>query len=478
MVAVLLVALALVWRRRTPEACGTRVRTSPAAVEPVKRFEAAASASAAIADEPQPGNEWIGGAIGHAERSGNIARRYASARPVQNASLLLIGVVSGSKNFDVRNWVRRAFWKQRPWRLGIGWRFVVGATVPRGDNDRVSLHYESARHGDIDIVRGSELPPRQARTALRWWLHAAALASRPEAPAFIGLTYDAALLSLPRLGLRLRSLAATRQLRSTEADRRFVYGGDLRWAAWPDYAGAGATWRCVKATTPAALLNARLAGDAGPPDGALTAQARQRMLTSSAASCGRHRGGGQRRAAAVESFVAASPELQILSSALLIRLRAPIAYRLRTHQLEVAPPPQLWDRSEKWHQTAAGRTPSQPALLAATAIARTVHNASRGRAIGYIHLRAAPESATFDWDAEPQDWGSERALLTRGVANGIMAEAAVEHFERQRQAAYAAAHVRCARAQCGVWGFVPADGAPFCCGDDAAGGRGSKPEQL
>ena len=118
-----------------------------------------------------------------AERPGDTERRYTSAKPPRNATLLLLGVVSGSKNFDVRNWVRRAFWLQRFWRLGVDWRFVVGSNLPRGDNDRVSLHYEAARHGDMDIVSGSELPPRQARVAIRWWLHAASQAANAAAAA-------------------------------------------------------------------------------------------------------------------------------------------------------------------------------------------------------------------------------------------------------------------------------------------------------
>ena len=93
------------------------------------------------------GHEWIGGAVGRAERFGNRQRRHASARAPHNSTLLLLGVVSGCKNFDVRNWVRRALWQQRAWRYGVEWRFVVGSTLPRGDNDRVSLHYEAARHG-------------------------------------------------------------------------------------------------------------------------------------------------------------------------------------------------------------------------------------------------------------------------------------------------------------------------------------------
>ena len=195
----------------------------------------------------------------------------------------------------------------------------------------------------------------------------------------------------------------------------FVYGGDLRWAAWPDgRAGAGATWRCVRAVAPVSLLSARLAGDAGPPPGALSTAARRKadadasapstgrrwnssptlpsspppsaslppprlslprwLLRQDSAACRGARAPSDGGAAA--TFLAASAELQLLSSALLLRLRGAIASRLHSHQLEVRPPLELWDRSEVFHQTAAGRTPSQPALLAATALAAAVHNVS------------------------------------------------------------------------------------------------------
>ena len=117
------------------------------------------------------GHEWIGGAAGFDNRH----------HAPQNSSLLLVGIISGSKNFDVRSWLRRAFWQQRPWRLGVEWRFVVGTRLPRGDNDRVSLHYEAARHGDLDLIQGSEVPPRQARVAMRWWLKAAAYVDQAQA---------------------------------------------------------------------------------------------------------------------------------------------------------------------------------------------------------------------------------------------------------------------------------------------------------
>ena len=166
------------------------------------------------------GHEWIGGAAGFDNRH----------HAPQNSSLLLVGIISGSKNFDVRSWLRRAFWQQRPWRLGVEWRFVVGTRLPRGDNDRVSLHYEAARHGDLDLIQGSEVPPRQARVAMRWWLKAAAYVDQAQAdgsggPRYIGLTYDSLIVSLPLLALRLRSIQPAIGRGGGRRTRQLVYGG-------------------------------------------------------------------------------------------------------------------------------------------------------------------------------------------------------------------------------------------------------------
>ena len=427
------------------------------------------------------GHEWIGGAVGYAERPGNTERRYAAAHPPRNASLLLIGVVSGSKNFDVRNWVRRAFWLQRPWRLGVDWRFVVGTSLPHGDNDRVSLHYEATKHGDIDMVRGSELPPRQARVALRWLVHAAALSAREagSAPRYIGLTYDALLISLPRLATRLRALgpAIERGVEATSGrpssaysdgartagfpsmTRRLVYGGSLRWAAWADGASGGATWRCVRAAAPAELLSARLVGDSAPSHEELGAQARRRAERRP--SCGDVSRG--------RAFLAAAPELQLLSTQLLQRASAALLRRLHVHRLEVAPPSELWDRSLVHHQSAAGRTPAPPALLAATAIARAVANVSAAHrgAVTYLQLRSAVNVPPFSWEMDPPKYPGVTSLLARAVTDGVMAEAVAERFTRQRAAAVAGAgRLRCGRERCAAWGMseaAPPHGQALCC---------------
>ena len=80
------------------------------------------------------GHEWIGGAAGFDNRH----------QAPQNSSLLLVGIISGSKNFDVRSWLRRAFWQQRPWRLGVEWRFVVGTRLPRGSDAQLDALREQA----------------------------------------------------------------------------------------------------------------------------------------------------------------------------------------------------------------------------------------------------------------------------------------------------------------------------------------------
>jgi hypothetical protein len=269
-------------------------------------------------------------------------------------------------------------------------------------------------------------------------------------------------------------------MRQRPAERRYLYGGDLRWAAWAESSErAGATWRCVSAVTPVELLSARLAGDVGPPADTLTPSGRQtatKAAESGSFSSACTRGGrgtkgasdgnsAGNRGGTSGTFLAASPELQVLSAPLLRALQGPMAYRLRAHRLEVVPPLSLWDRSETYHQSAAGRTPSQPALLAATVLARAVYNASRTRGgIAYVELRSAPDAPAFSWEVEPLVVPGARSLLVRGVTNGIAAEAVVERFERQqRSPSNVPVRVRCSRARCEQWGLAEADAATACC---------------
>ena len=422
------------------------------------------------------GHEWLGGAVGFAEQTGT-ERRYVMARAPRNASLLLLGIVSGSKNFDVRNWLRRAYWLQQPWQHGINWRFVIGTALPRGDNDRVSLHYEVARHEDVDLVRGSEEPPRQARVALRWWLHAAtqAAALRPAIrPRYIGLAYDSVLISLPRVALRLQLYAQGLPLRpgAPTTIRRLLYAGSLRWATWADDAD-GETWRCVSASAPRALLEARLVGETPLPANPLGVKARKQAGKSWRYSSSLR--------GAPSTFLAASPELQLLSTPLLLRVRSSLAAQLHLRRLEVQPPPELWGRSLAFHQSPSGRTPSWPALLAATALAHAVHNVTSGLAIrgasasasasastsasiGYLQLHASTNVGAFTWKADPHAYPGSHALLARSVTDGVIAEAVAERFNRQSTTA--AGRVRCEKVLCASWGASAHHFADATCCDE------------
>ena len=469
----------------TADADATSAAASPIAAAAATSSSAAAAAApqakdggALAVDEARQGHEWAGGATGFIERAGAANSYGPKHREPRNATLLLFGVLSGSKNFDCRSWVRRSFWRQRAWAHGVHWRFVVGTTLPRGDNDRVSLGYEAERWGDIDIVRGTELPPGQASVALHWWLHAARLAARPGAPLFFGLSSDATLVALPRLAARLGAALASRQLRATPAARRFVYGGELRWASWADGAArAGRVWRCVAEGATAAAGEAfgaaRLAGDTAPAADALRPEARARLERLvrggiRAHDCAGGRGGGR---GPPPTFLAASPALQLVSAPLLLRARAPLGRRIESQTLEAAPPPSLWDRSTAHHQTAAGRTPNPPALLAATALGRAVHNVSAGRTLAYLQLGPAAGGGPFDWEAqEARPAPSARELVVRGVTDGLVAETVTERMVRQLETAGTPAappqpRVRCGRRRCAAWGVpdTAGEGRAVCC---------------
>ena len=123
---------------------------------------------------------------------------------------------------------------------------------------------------------------------------------------------------------------------------------------------------------------------------------------------------------------------------------------------------------------AAGRTPSQPALLAATALARAVWNATAavppiGAAphqpqMAYLQLHDSTQLGPFSWEAEPSTYPGARALLARGVLDGVMAEAVAERFARQRREAVSAVgHVRCGQSQCATWGADRSVTAAQCC---------------
>lgn len=393
------------------------------------------------------GHEWLGGAV-------HFREAPTPPPPLRrNASLLLLGVLSGCKNFDARWWVRRAFWAQRPWLLGVDWRFVVASKLPRGDNDRVSLHYEVTRFGDIELVRGSEIPPTQAYTPLLWWVTAAShYAQQPDAPSFFGLSADSVLVSLPHLAIRLSSIHRA----PSRVNRRFTYAGDFRWGAWDD--AAVLPWSCVAASFKVGQASwcshrRRLVGDCPTPLDALTRESFERVESL-------HRSSRTCSSSSSNTFLAASPELQILSAPLLLRVAGML--RMDGQRLEVMPPPQLWERSTSFHQSAAGRTPFHPALLAASALARAVSNASSNRLrVLYLRLRTGRERHTIAWGSNSSRVAEGRFLLVRRVDDSLKAEAATWRLQLwhvlTRQPRF-----RCPRRCCSEWGSP--DALPIeCC---------------
>mmetsp|Transcript_31573 Transcript_31573/g.98987 ORF Transcript_31573/g.98987 Transcript_31573/m.98987 type:complete len:553 (+) Transcript_31573:18-1676(+) len=206
-----------------------------------------------LTDLLQQGHEWIGGAAGGADRFNASERWGAHMRQPSgpSARLLLLGLLSGSDRFVSRDLQRRALWAQRPWEYGVAWRFVVGERLPKGDNSRVSLEYESAKYGDVDRVSGaSELPPRLASKALAWLVHASASSRRAAAPPrYVALSSDAHLLRLPRLAALLRAQHTKRP--------RLYAGALLCWGAWRGGELVNrtgrlvTTWGCVSASAQA-----------------------------------------------------------------------------------------------------------------------------------------------------------------------------------------------------------------------------------
>ena len=89
----------------------------------------AARADAREAAEPAAGHEWAGGEVGGADQLNRPDRWGPHNVPPANGSLLLLGILSGSRNFAPRDMLRRALWAQAPWRLGAAWRFVVGTRL-------------------------------------------------------------------------------------------------------------------------------------------------------------------------------------------------------------------------------------------------------------------------------------------------------------------------------------------------------------
>ena len=322
--------------------------------------------------ESAVGHEWAGGEVGGADQLLEHDRWGRHNVPPTNSSLLLLGILSGSRNFAQRDTLRRALWAQKPWRLGAAWRFVVGTRLPRGDNNRISLYYERTRCGDIDLVDQPEMAPLQALKPLSWLLRSARVRGAPGAPPprWVGLTSDAVLPYIPRV---LAALAGAERAATTasakSADAPMAYAGSLGWSTWPKARGASA-WACVRGDLGAAdrrgSVYQRAAGMIPRPAGALSRRGRMRAAADArAAQCGV--GGG------APPFPAAAEGLQLLTSSMLAQIETPLKDMLKyPAALEVTPPPALWKRALARPMAAEGRTPSGPAQLAAAAVANAI----------------------------------------------------------------------------------------------------------
>ena len=154
-----------------------------------------------LTDLQQQGHEWIGGAAGGADRFNASERWGAHMRQPSgpSARLLLLGLLSGSDRFVSRDLQRRALWAQRPWEYGVAWRFVVGERLPKGDNSRVSLEYESAK---VRLCRAL-VSSKKLRAALSTLVPRPSPLS-PSLPLSLSLVPLSLPLSLPPLALHLR----------------------------------------------------------------------------------------------------------------------------------------------------------------------------------------------------------------------------------------------------------------------------------
>ena len=152
--------------------------------------------------------------------------------------------------------------------------------------------------------------------------------------------------------------------------------------------------------------------------------------------------------------------MQVLSGPLLLRVAAQL--RMQGQRLEVFPPAALWDHSLKFHQSAAGRTPFHPALLAATALARAVHNASTGGLpVTYLRLRTGGHRHIASWDSNMSTAPEGRFLLVRRVDDSLKAEAALWRLQLWRVATPLPARIRCPRERCLDWGATQTSST--CC---------------
>ena len=106
-----------------------------------------------------------------------------------------------------------------------------------------------------------------------------------------------------------------------------------------------------------------------------------------------------------------------------------------------------------------GRTPTEPALLAATAVAALVQRAAKVGplllALAHFDLQPHP----FSWDGGPAAADARTAVVV-GLADALEAEVAVGLLARQRAPLPSLPSLQCSDARCALWGE---DATHLCC---------------
>ena len=109
-------------------------------------------------------------------------------------------------------------------------------------------------------------------------------------------------------------------------------------------------------------------------------------------------------------------------------------------------------------QAPDGRTPAEPALVAATAVAALVESAAKaGRlSLALAHLDLQPHAFSWDKDGGPAA-ADARTTVTYGLKDALEAEVAVGVLAHQRAPS---PPLQCSAARCTQWGEGP---ARLCC---------------
>ena len=350
-------------------------------------------------------HEFLGGIPGgRFSAAKNATEKWSSKliQPPPKNKLVLLGVLSGSANFAERDWVRRAFWAQRPWEYGVSWQFVVGKTLPRGDNNRISMLYEGAKFGDILQIDGDEIPPFQATKALSWLVKQ----SKEQDYSFYILTSERHMLNLRRLGDTLGG---------RRPNGKAMYAGHFGWASWPANVGKHAR-NCALGMF----------------------HATERRLVAAAANSLSFRSCGGPDAPV---FLSAGLELQVFSAYLLNLLGPHISSLLTTGlkkaQLQISAPLKF-DGKEIEPKSFTSVLRLQAEELGALAVGRLVSLVDN---VTYARMPAPME---FVWD--PKSLVGAMALLN--VPNAVGAEAVVAGFEKVSQPSV----LSCPTGKCGEWG--------------------------